>query len=224
LAIVTWIFWFSYAYSKKGVKSLMLMGQTRFQFAFNFGISTLVIACPCALGLATPTAVMVGTGVAASYGILIKGGDVLEKINKITTIVFDKTGTLTSGKPQVKELISVRDNFKILEASNDRDLMYYLLYLAESSSEHPLAKAIIGKIENLIPGHIEEYKSKFNTIEFKNRDGEGVVAKVLNKDTRESFEILCGNDKLMRHFEVSQYDVLFFYLSYIQSRVKFQRT
>ena len=81
-------------------------------FAFNFGISTLVIACPCALGLATPTAVMVGTGIAASFGVLIKGGEVLEKINKVTTVVFDKTGTLTSGCPKVTDLIDVVQKFK----------------------------------------------------------------------------------------------------------------
>ena len=75
---------------------------------------------------------MVGTGVAASYGILIKGGDILEKISGITTIVFDKTGTLTSGSPQVKELIMVRDQFKVQEASDNFNLLYYLLYVAEN--------------------------------------------------------------------------------------------
>lgn len=97
LSVITWISWFAYAFSPRGYERIDLKGMTRFQFAFSFGIATLVIACPCALGLATPTAVMVGTGVAASFGVLIKGGDVLEKTSNITTIVFDKTGTLTSG-------------------------------------------------------------------------------------------------------------------------------
>ena len=95
--------------------------QTKFVFAFNFGISTLVIACPCALGLATPTAVMVGTGIAASFGVLIKGGDVLERVNNITMVVFDKTGTLTAGTPLVKDIIDIQEKFKIKITSDQKN-------------------------------------------------------------------------------------------------------
>ena len=112
-----------------------------------------MIACPCALGLATPTAVMVGTGVAATYGILLKGGDVLEKINHITMIVFDKTGTLTSGCPQVKDLISVEEQFKTEDGKStyqDKNLLLYFLYQIEMSSEHPLAKAIVKRVDEIL--------------------------------------------------------------------------
>lgn len=107
----------------------------------------MVIACPCALGLATPTAVMVGTGIAAGFGVLIKGGDVLEKINNITMVVFDKTGTLTAGEPILKDKIDVKEMFKVQVPKDQSDItsddLFALTYLTESSSEHPLAKAIV---------------------------------------------------------------------------------
>jgi len=99
----------------------------------NF-VSVLVIACPCALGLATPTAVMVGTGIGAENGILIKGGESLEKAYKLTTIVFDKTGTLTAGEPKVTDIIAAPGE------SEDRVLQ--IAASIESVSEHPIASAI----------------------------------------------------------------------------------
>ena len=95
-----------------------------------FAVSVVVIACPCALGLATPTALMVGTGRGAKMGILIKNGEVLEKVNAVDTVVFDKTGTITVGKPKVTDIIGNKKQVLTLAAQ------------LEANSEHPLALAI----------------------------------------------------------------------------------
>jgi Cu2+-exporting ATPase len=102
--------------------------------SLKLAITVLVIACPCALGLATPTAILVGTSLGAERGILIKGGDILERVHQLDTIVFDKTGTLTEGRPQVTDVVP------LMSITSE-----YLLQLAaavESGSNHPLATAI----------------------------------------------------------------------------------
>jgi P-type Cu2+ transporter len=97
-------------------------------------IAVMVVACPCALGLATPTAILVGTGIGAESGLLIKGGDVLELVHQLDTVVFDKTGTLTQGKPQVTDILTT-DNIRSTE-------LLQLAAAAESVTNHPLALAI----------------------------------------------------------------------------------
>ncbi|PSR98747.1 Copper-transporting ATPase [Actinidia chinensis var. chinensis] len=106
-----------------------------FVFALMFSISVVVISCPCALGLATPTAVMVATGVGANNGVLIKGGDALERAQMVKYVVFDKTGTLTQGKASVTTA-------KVFNGM-ERGEFLTLVASAEASSEHPLAKAIV---------------------------------------------------------------------------------
>lgn len=106
------------------------------RFALKFTISVVIIACPCALGLATPTAVMVGTGIGANNGILIKGGAHLEMAHKVSAVIFDKTGTLTTGKPVVTE-------YNTFSKSIDKNRVLQLVASAEASSEHPLASAVV---------------------------------------------------------------------------------
>ena len=114
------------------------------QVAILNAVAVLVIACPCALGLATPTAIMVGTGVAAQHGILIKDAEALELSHAVKTVAFDKTGTLTEGRPQLVMFVASQKNATA-------DEMDYLLMLAASlqnASEHPLARAVVRAAQN----------------------------------------------------------------------------
>ncbi len=145
-------------------------------FSLTIFISVLVIACPCALGLATPTAIMVGTGKGAEYGVLIKGGKPLETTHKVSTIVFDKTGTLTEGKPVVTDIVSVKEI--------EKDYILQLAGSAEKGSEHPLGEAIVNECLNKNLSFLE--LEKFNAL-----TGLGIEAVIDNK------EILLGNSKLL---------------------------
>ena len=104
--------------------------------SLKLAIAVMVVACPCALGLATPTAILVGTAIGAERGLLIKGGDVLEKVHQLKTIVFDKTGTLTTGNPTVTDCIPISDQ-------STANSLIELAAAVESGSQHPLAKAIL---------------------------------------------------------------------------------
>ncbi len=115
--------------------------------SLKLGVAVMVVACPCALGLATPTAILVGTGVGAERGLLIKGGDVLERVHKLDTVVFDKTGTLTSGSPVVTDYLSVEED-KETRRQGDKGketspaTLLQLAAAVESGTSHPLAAAI----------------------------------------------------------------------------------
>jgi Cu2+-exporting ATPase len=145
--------------------------------SLKLAIAVMVVACPCALGLATPTAILVGTGMGAERGLLIKGGDVLERVHQLDTVIFDKTGTLTTGKP------IVTDCLVFAESATPADSSPSLLQLAaavESGTYHPLATAIhqAAKQQNLSIPH---------AVEFHTEPGMGVSAVVEGKT------VLLGN-------------------------------
>lgn len=153
----------------------LLAGQSGV-FSLTIFISVLVIACPCALGLATPTAIMVGTGKGAEYGVLIKSGTALETAHKIQTIVFDKTGTLTEGKPKVTDIITTK--------GISEEYLLQIAATAEKGSEHPLGEAIVKEAEK----RLLELKKP---IDFKAIPGHGIKVVI------DGNVILLGNKKLM---------------------------
>jgi P-type Cu2+ transporter len=177
IATATWLFWYFIGThiwdsvlvtTSQGMSMPMATGEiiittSPLLLSLKLAIAVLVIACPCALGLATPTAILVGTSIGAESGILIKGGDVLERVRQLDTVVFDKTGTLTMGKPSVTECLPLTDITpqKLLQIAAS----------IESGSNHPLAQAILtaAKSQDL---------SLLETADFNTAIGQGISATV----------------------------------------------
>ncbi|KAI4343255.1 hypothetical protein MLD38_027783 [Melastoma candidum] len=157
-----------------------------FELALQFGISVMVIACPCALGLATPTAVMVGTGVGASQGVLIKGGQALQSAHKVNCILFDKTGTLTMGKPRVVDT-------RLLKDMPEPDF-YEMIAAAEVNSEHPVAKAIVDYAKQFRDD--QEKPTWPGAVDFISVPGHGVKATVKHR------EVVIGNKSMMLDYNI----------------------
>ncbi len=152
-------------------------------------VAVLVIACPCALGLATPTALMVGSGMGAENGVLIRQGAAIQTMRETHTIVFDKTGTITKGKPAVTDMIVSNDS----EIRSETELLQ-LVAGVEQASEHPLAQAMVDEAQ-------KQGCSLQEPDEFEALTGRGVRGRVQQR------QILVGNQKLMKDFQVEGGDL-----------------
>jgi Cu+-exporting ATPase len=166
-----------------------------FPTALMHSIAVLIIACPCALGLATPTAIIVGSGIGAEHGILIKNADSLERAEKIRTVVFDKTGTITLGKPNVQE-------WKCDPSADVSELLTYCAEL-ENKSEHPLARAIAEYATHSAPPQVFDFLNiakqpqPFEKGSFLSLTGMGVQGKF------GTYEIVIGNSSAMNERSVT---------------------
>ncbi|MDQ0232167.1 heavy metal translocating P-type ATPase [Metabacillus malikii] len=169
IAIVTFLIWFIWVVPGDFAEALEKL------------IAVLVIACPCALGLATPTSIMAGSGRAAEFGVLFKGGEHLERTHRLTTILLDKTGTVTNGAPVLTDVL--------VEQGIDENQFLTLVGTAEKQSEHPLAEAIVAGIK--------EKDIKLTEVEdFDAIPGYGIIAKV------SGHVVLIGTRKLMMQHHI----------------------
>ncbi|XP_028757140.1 copper-transporting ATPase HMA4 [Neltuma alba] len=188
-AFITWLGWFIPGEAGIYPKYWIPKAMDAFELALQFAISVLVVACPCALGLATPTAVMVASGMGASQGVLIKGGDALEKAHKVKVVVFDKTGTLTIGKPEVVSAVLFSEF--LMEELCD------MAIAVEASSEHPIARAVVGYAKRLRQKFGSSAEQVFDVKDFEVHMGAGVSGKVGGRT------VLVGNKRLMHSCNVS---------------------
>ena len=198
LGLSTFVAWMVLSHSLSHPPRIFVQPESggKIMVCVKLCISVIVFACPCALGLSTPTAVMVGTGVGAEHGILVKGGAALETATKITHVVLDKTGTLTMGKMSVAEA-----QVGSLWAANEcrTRLWWTLIGLAEMGSEHPIGKAIVTAAketlnvgsDGMIDGSIGRFEAKI---------GQGISASIepASSAERQRYRVLIGNASYLR--------------------------
>ncbi|KAL5095625.1 hypothetical protein Trisim1_000395 [Trichoderma cf. simile WF8] len=192
LGLLTFIGWLILSHWMDHPPMIFLSGNSggKLMVCVKLCISVIVFACPCALGLATPTAVMVGTGVGAENGILIKGGAALQQTTKITQVVLDKTGTITRGKMSVAKM----DLVSQWSSESQKKIWWAAVGLAEMGSEHPIGRAIlvaakeelsIYELESAIPGSVNDFKLTV---------GKGINALVEPATSdRTRYRVLAGN-------------------------------
>ena len=169
IAIATFVVWFDFA-----------PAATRLPLALVNFVAVLIIACPCALGLATPTAIMVGTGKGAEYGVLIRNAEALEKAEKVTTVLLDKTGTITRGEPAVTDFVPTNGDTPAH--------LLPLLAAVERQSEHPLAEAVVRYADAQVA---TSGRANLTATAFQAYEGRGAGATV------EGQVILLGNRRLL---------------------------
>jgi len=163
IAVTSFIAWLVFGTLAMGFSSAI-------SFAILSFLGVLVIACPCALGLATPTAIIVGVGKGAEYGILIKNAESLEKLSAVDTVVFDKTGTITKGAPEVTDIVAMGDIF------TGQEILKYAASV-EKLSEHPLAQAVVKKAD-------EQNTALVQVVDFSAQEGLGVKGIAEGKNVR----------------------------------------
>ncbi|XXG96134.1 hypothetical protein Hte_002413 [Hypoxylon texense] len=198
IAIITWLVWLLLGVSGAIPEHYLDVSSGGWvAFSLQFAISVFVVACPCGLGLATPTAVFVGSGLAAKHGLLVKGGgEAFEKASQIDCVVFDKTGTLTmGGEPKITDSMV----FPGSEVSKQRhDNFFAALRATEEKSTHPIAKAIVSFCNAETTERMDIDDSTVQEI-----PGKGLKATYHAGSPPQSFDIVIGNEALMRDFGVA---------------------
>ena len=203
LGAITFVLWMVLSHALSDPPMIFIKPESggKFMVCLKLCISVIVFACPCALGLATPTAVMVGTGVGAENGILVKGGEILELASKIQHVVFDKTGTLTMGKMSVADA-----RLEQIWTSNDwrQRLWWTLVGLAEMNSEHPIGRAVIAAAreqlrlgpEDTIDGSVTDFEVSV---------GKGVTASIepASSIERKSYKVSIGNASYLQSLNIN---------------------